>query len=94
MTTQAWQWDGGNPLWWMVAAWAVAVVILVVAVWALVSFAPIILAIVGAVLGIRWLARASRRGSGDAALAILRERYARGEIDREEFEAKRRDLQD
>jgi putative membrane protein len=88
-----WHWDSGNPIWWVVAAWAFGVVILVIAVWALVSFAPVLLAIVGAVLGIRWLARRSRRAGGDAAMAILRERYARGEIDREEFEARRRDLE-
>ncbi len=32
-------------------------------------------------------------GAGDSALEILRQRYARGEINREEFEAKRKDLQ-
>ena len=31
-------------------------------------------------------------GHGDSALSILRERYARGEIEREEFEARRREL--
>jgi putative membrane protein len=32
------------------------------------------------------------RGQGDRALAILRERYARGEISSEEFERMERDL--
>ena len=30
--------------------------------------------------------------SEDTALAILRQQYARGEVSREEFEARRRDL--
>jgi putative membrane protein len=44
------------------------------------------------VLGIRWLVRQGRGSEPDAALDILRQRYARGEISKEEFEAKKRDL--
>lgn len=45
------------------------------------------------VLGVWWLVRAVRPSrSNDRALEVLRERYARGEITREEFEARRRDL--
>jgi putative membrane protein len=43
-------------------------------------------------LGIWWLATCLRPTGRDAALEMLRERYARGEISREEFEARRRDL--
>jgi putative membrane protein len=48
--------------------------------------------IAGAVLGIRWLVRQGRDERSDRALDVLRERYARGEIDKDEFDAKRRDL--
>jgi putative membrane protein len=51
------------------------------------------LVITGIVLGIRWLIRQGRSEVSDSALEILRQRYARGDINREEFEAKRRDLQ-
>ena len=51
-------------------------------------------------LGIRWLIRNSGPGPGgastrpaeDTALATLRERFARGEIDATEFEERKRTL--
>lgn len=43
-------------------------------------------------LGIWWLASRLRPTGRDAALEVLRKRYARGEISREEFDARRRDL--
>lgn len=51
------------------------------------------LVVVGIMLAIRWATRMGRAGATpDRALAILRERYARGEIDKDEFEVKKRDL--
>lgn len=57
-----------------------------------------VLVVVGAAALIRWLLQQSNAGSwrspgGGAALEILRERYARGEIGREEYEPMERDLQ-
>jgi putative membrane protein len=67
----------------------------------------LVVAVVVVVLGIRWLIRNSNtpRVGGpaaaggwpagkpeDNALAVLRERFARGEIDAEEFEQRRRTL--
>jgi putative membrane protein len=39
-----------------------------------------------------WLVRRERPAPRDPALDALRERYARGEITRDEFETRRRDL--
>ena len=50
------------------------------------------LVIVGVVLGIRWLISQGKESRSDSALEILRQRYARGEINKEEFEARKRDL--
>jgi hypothetical protein len=44
------------------------------------------------VFGLRWLMKVSAHRASDLALDILRQRYARGEITREEFEARKRDL--
>jgi putative membrane protein len=55
-----------------------------------------IVVIAAIVLGVRWLAGAGRSESGpprETALDILKTRYAKGEIGREEFEQKKRDLQ-
>ena len=48
------------------------------------------LVIVGAVFFVRWFIDQSR--GGRTALQILQERYARGELQREEYEQKKRDL--
>jgi putative membrane protein len=57
-----------------------------------------ILIVVALVLFIRWLVQNTRGGTTSSrtessrALDILKERYARGEIDKQEFEEKKRDL--
>jgi putative membrane protein len=56
-----------------------------------------ILIIVAIIFLIRWLVVSSRAGSHgqkpeETALEILKKRYARGEINQEEFEQKKRDL--
>jgi len=54
--------------------------------------------IVGIIFLIRWLVVSSHTGGqgatygADTALDILRKRYARGEIDKQEFEEKKKDL--
>ncbi len=56
-----------------------------------------ILILVGLVFLIRWLVQATGKGahsgqSGSRAMDILKERYARGEIDKAQFEDMKRDL--
>ena len=57
-----------------------------------------VLIIVGLVFFIRWLIDNTKRESGrmlrdfPRALDILNERYAQGEIDKQEFEEKKKDL--
>ncbi len=73
-----------HPVWWMWGAGGLVMMLMMLVFWGVV--------IAGLVLGIRWLVSQGRPAGHDHALAILRERYARGEINREEFEARRRDL--
>jgi putative membrane protein len=70
-----------HPMW---GVWGVGMMLMMLVFWGVV--------IVALVLGIRWIVSQGGQHRSDAALAILRERYARGEIDKEEFEAKKRDL--
>ncbi len=54
-----------------------------------------VLIVLGIVVLVRWLTAGSRSesgGRGDRAIEILRERFARGEIDKQEFEQRKRDL--
>ena len=51
----------------------------------------IILAVIG--IAVRWLSIQSRQSpKEDSAVEILKKRYARGEISKEEFEEKKKDL--
>ena len=50
------------------------------------------LLIVGAIVGIRWLLGQGKEPGADSAMEILRQRYARGEINIEEFETREKDL--
>jgi putative membrane protein len=68
----------------MWGAWGLGMMVMMLVLWGVV--------IIGIVLAIRWLARQRERSRSDHALDILRERYARGEINKDEFEGKHRDL--
>ena len=53
----------------------------------------VVAAIIGlVVVAVRWLGPARRAGSGRTSLDILEERFARGEIDAQEFQERRRIL--
>ena len=70
---------------WMWGAWGIGMMLITL------GFLAVVIA--GVVLGIRWLVMQSGESRSDSALEILRQRYVRGEINREEFEARRHDLQ-
>ncbi len=64
--------------------------------WMIIPVVFWILIIVGIVFLIRWIVRSSRTMHGkydDSALEILKRRYAKGEINKEEFEQKKRDIE-
>ena len=69
-------WDGAWHMWWMGASWLLGVAVLIAIVWLLVRAA---------------------QGSGPTAAEeppelILKRRYARGEIDSEEYQRRLADL--
>jgi putative membrane protein len=76
-----WESWGMHPMWGM---WGIGMMLFMLVFWGLV--------VAGIVVAIRWLVQQGKGSRSDAALEILRERYARGEIDREEFLARKRDL--
>lgn len=75
-----WGW-GMHPLWW---GWGLGMMLMMLLFWVLV--------IVSIVVLIRWLVGQTREGRSDSATEILRRRYARGEITKEQFDSMKRDL--
>ena len=69
-----------HPMW----GWGLGMMAMMLAFWAIV--------IVAAVVGMRWFVGQTKSVRGDSALEILRERFARGEIEKDEFEAKKKQL--
>ncbi|MBW4061682.1 SHOCT domain-containing protein [Candidatus Saccharibacteria bacterium] len=53
----------------------------------------LILLVVGAFVAYRYYSNTPRTGEKSSPLDILKERYAKGEIDKKEFEDKRKDLE-
>ncbi len=72
---------GMHSMW---GPWGIGMMLMMLVFWGLV--------VVALVLGIRWLITQGREPPADSPLDILKRRYARGEIDKEEYEAKKRDL--
>jgi putative membrane protein len=82
LTLQApydWGWRM-HPMW----GWGIGMMAMMLVFWAVVIFAG--------VAGIRWFVGQSKLPPTDSALEILRQRYARGDIDKDEFDSKKREL--
>ena len=82
------RWEEMIPGTWFLG-WGVLWMIMITAFWLLV--------LMGLALAVRWLWRVgsgigTARTQEESALEILKKRYAKGEIGKEEFETKRRDL--
>jgi len=60
--------------------WIIGVIIVVIVVWVVVK-------------GMNQNNQSANQRTGKTAMDILKERYARGEIDKEEFEERKKDLQ-
>ena len=87
LTAQApyeWGWRM-HPMWgW---GWGFGMMAMMLLFWGVVIFAG--------VAGIRWFVNQTKQCKqprGDSAMEILRERFARGEIEKDEFEAKKKEL--
>ena len=76
-----WHWEM-HPMWWW--GWGIGMMAMMFLFW--------VVFIIGLIVAIRWLLGKGRERPPDSALEILRQRYARGEINKEEFEARRKDL--
>ena len=66
------------------SGWAIGMMIMMALFWGAI--------IVAVILGMRWFVGQSKNSPVDSAMTILRERFARGEIEKDEFETKKREL--
>lgn len=81
--TWEWQWSM-HPMMFMWGAGGLVMMLMMLVFWGLV--------IAAIVIGLRWFLGQGQPGRRDEAFEILRQRYARGEIDKQEFETRKRDL--
>ncbi len=79
-----WWWPD-HPMGWMWGGYGIVMMLMMLLFWGAV--------IAAIVVGIRWLlGQGAHARAADSAIEVLRARYARGEINREEFEQRKRDL--
>jgi len=84
LTLQApyeWGWQM-HPMWG--SGWVIGMMIMMALFWSAI--------IVAVILGMRWFVGQRKNSPIDSAMIILRERFARGEIEKDEFETKKREL--
>jgi putative membrane protein len=84
LTAQApyeWGWRM-HPMWGL--GWGIGMMGMMLLFWSV--------AIIAGVAGVRWFIGQTKQPRADSAMEILRERFARGEIEKDEFEAKKKEL--
>jgi len=81
--TWEWHWST-HPMMFMWGAGGLLMMLMMLVFWVVV--------IAALIFGLRWLMGQGRPPVRDDAFEILRQRYARGDIDKQEFEARKRDL--
>jgi putative membrane protein len=72
-------------MWWMWGAWGIGMMLIMLLFWGAV--------IAAIVVAIRWLLRQGREPRSDSALEILRQRYARGDLTKDDFDRMKKELQ-
>ena len=66
------------------SGWGIGMMIMMALFWGAI--------IVAVILGTRWFVGQRKNSPVDSAMTILRERFARGDIEKDEFETKKREL--
>lgn len=74
-----WSYGYGLGSFGMLFGWVLMIAFWVFVIWGVIAF-------------VQWLANQGSETKGNAAMDILKERYAKGEITKAEFESKKKDL--